>query len=117
LRIAKKNDICYSEFLTRLLRAQWHHRQKSALEWRIKRAKLPESKSLASLPFHTPARRQPQAGPHPDIRRHSEVQLGKIPAAQHKRHMNVVACVVACHTDPDAGENQNGHRKQFRDAD
>ena len=48
---AEKEDVSYSEFLTRLLRAQWHHRQESALAWRIKRANLPESWSLASFPF------------------------------------------------------------------
>jgi hypothetical protein len=28
---AEKEDVSYSEFLTRLLRAQWHHRQETAL--------------------------------------------------------------------------------------
>jgi hypothetical protein len=32
----------YSEFVAGLLRAQWHDRQESALEWRIRRANLPE---------------------------------------------------------------------------
>jgi DNA replication protein DnaC len=48
---AEKEDVTYSEFLTRLLRAQWHHRQETALAWRIKRANLPENWSLASFPF------------------------------------------------------------------
>ncbi len=48
---AEKEDVSYSEFLTRLLRAQWHHRQETALAWRIRQAKLPESWSLASFPF------------------------------------------------------------------
>jgi DNA replication protein DnaC len=51
LSAADKEDVSYSEFLTRLLRAQWHHRQESALAWRIKRANLPENWSLASFPF------------------------------------------------------------------
>jgi DNA replication protein DnaC len=51
LSAAEKEDVSYSEFLTRLLRAQWHHRQESALAWRIKRANLPENWSLASFPF------------------------------------------------------------------
>src|SRR5580700_8949438 len=38
---AEKEDLSYSEFLTRLLRAQWHNRQETALAWRIKRANLP----------------------------------------------------------------------------
>jgi DNA replication protein DnaC len=48
---AEKEDVSYSEFLTRLLRAQYHHRQETALAWRIKRANLPENWSLASFPF------------------------------------------------------------------
>jgi DNA replication protein DnaC len=51
LSAAEKEEVSYSEFLTRLLRAQWHHRQESALAWRIKRANLPENWSLASFPF------------------------------------------------------------------
>ena len=51
LSSAEKEDVSYTEFLTRLLRAQWHHRQETALAWRIKRASLPESWSLASFPF------------------------------------------------------------------
>lgn len=48
---AEKEDVSYSEFLTRLLRAQWHNRQETALAWRIKRADLPEKWSLATFPF------------------------------------------------------------------
>jgi DNA replication protein DnaC len=51
LRAAEKEDISYSEFLARLLRAQWHHRQETALEWRIRRANLPERWSLETFPF------------------------------------------------------------------
>jgi DNA replication protein DnaC len=51
LRAAEKQDVTYSEFLTRLLRAQWHHRQESALEYRIRRAQLPERWSLETFPF------------------------------------------------------------------
>src|SRR3954465_14724176 len=35
LRAAEKQQVSYSEFVAALLRAQWHHRQESALEWRI----------------------------------------------------------------------------------
>ena len=42
LRAAEKADPSYSEFVAGLLRAQWHDRQESALEWRIGRATLPE---------------------------------------------------------------------------
>jgi len=51
---AEKEDLSYSEFLTRLLRAQWHNRQETALAWRIKRANLPENWSLATFPFARP---------------------------------------------------------------
>jgi DNA replication protein DnaC len=40
-----------SDFLARLLRAQWHHRQETALAWRIKQAKLPQQWTLESFPF------------------------------------------------------------------
>jgi DNA replication protein DnaC len=40
-----------SDFLARLLRAQWHHRQETALAWRIKQAKLPQTWTLESFPF------------------------------------------------------------------
>jgi len=52
---AEKKQVTYSEFLLRLLRAEWHHKQESALNWRIKRAALPEQWTLESFPF----KRQP----------------------------------------------------------
>lgn len=52
---AEKKDLSYSEFVARLLRAQWHHRQESALAWRIDRARLPERWTLETFPF----KRQP----------------------------------------------------------
>lgn len=51
IRTATKQDISYEEFLLRLLRAQWHNRQETALAWRIKRAGLPEEWTLESFPF------------------------------------------------------------------
>lgn len=51
LRAAEKEDVTYSEFVTRLARAQWHARQEGALEWRIRRANLPERWSLDTFPF------------------------------------------------------------------
>jgi DNA replication protein DnaC len=51
LKAADKNDLGYQEWLARLLRAQWHHQQESALAWRIERAKLPETWSLESFPW------------------------------------------------------------------
>src|SRR5712691_23093 len=51
LRAAEKTDVSYSEFVAGLLRAQWHHRQESALEWRIRKANLPERWSLETFPY------------------------------------------------------------------
>ena len=51
LRAAESEDVTYSEFLARLLRAQWHARQDGALEWRIRRANLPERWSLETFPW------------------------------------------------------------------
>jgi DNA replication protein DnaC len=48
---AEKKHLSYSEFLARLLRAQWQHRQESALAWRIRQARLPEQWTLESFPF------------------------------------------------------------------
>ena len=46
-----RRTLTYSEFVTRLVRAQWHARQEGALEWRIRSAKLPERWSLETFPF------------------------------------------------------------------
>src|SRR3974390_1336423 len=51
LRAADKDDISYSEFVTRLVRAQWQARQECAREWRSQRAKLPERWTLETFPF------------------------------------------------------------------
>jgi hypothetical protein len=50
LRAAGKTDVSYSEFVAGL-RAQWHDRRESALEWRIRRANLPERWSLETFPW------------------------------------------------------------------
>ena len=52
---AEKKQLAYAELLLRLLRAEWHSKQESALNWRIKRAALPEEWTLESFPF----KRQP----------------------------------------------------------
>ena len=52
---ADQQDLGYQELLARLLRAQWHHRQETALGWRITRAGLPEAWTLESFPW----KRQP----------------------------------------------------------
>lgn len=55
LKLAENKQFAYAELLLRLLRAEWHGKQESALNWRIKRAALPEEWSLESFPF----KRQP----------------------------------------------------------
>lgn len=51
LRHAEEEQLAYTDLLLRLLRAQWHHKQEAALDWRIKRADLPEEWTLESFPF------------------------------------------------------------------
>jgi DNA replication protein DnaC len=51
LAAADKQDISYTEFFVRLMRSQWHARQETALEWRIRQANLPERWSLETFPF------------------------------------------------------------------
>jgi len=51
LRTAEKQDFSYSEFLVRLLRAQWHARQESSLKYRIRQAGIPELWSLETFPW------------------------------------------------------------------
>lgn len=48
---AAQEQPSYEEFLARLLRAQWHHRQESSLAYRIRQARLPESWTLESFPY------------------------------------------------------------------
>ena len=51
LKASEKEDVTYTDFLLGLLRPQWHARQEQSLEWRIKRAGLPEQWSLDTFPF------------------------------------------------------------------
>jgi len=51
LRAADKGYISYSDFVTRLVPAQWQAKQEGALEWRIRRANLPERCTLETFPF------------------------------------------------------------------
>jgi len=51
LRSAEQEGISYSDFVTRLVRAQWPAKQEGALEWRIRRANLPERWTLETFPF------------------------------------------------------------------
>jgi len=51
VRTAEEQDLTYTAFVLGLMRAQWHARQEQALDWRIKRAALPEQWSLETFPF------------------------------------------------------------------
>lgn len=51
IRRAEKEQIPYHEFLLRLVRPQWHAKQQQALQWRIKRAALPELFTLETFPY------------------------------------------------------------------
>ena len=51
LKGAREKSLADEELIVRLLRAQWHDRQEKALDWRIKRAGLPELWTLESFPF------------------------------------------------------------------
>jgi DNA replication protein DnaC len=75
LRAAEKRQISYAEFVAGLLREQWRERQESALEWRIRRADLPERWSLETFPYA----RQPGVN-RKQIRAFAELDF----AAQHE---------------------------------
>ena len=72
---ATKHQRTYQDFLARLLRAQWHHRQETALTWRIEKARLPETWTLETFPF----KRQPGV-PQRQIRALAELDF--IPKAE-----------------------------------
>jgi len=55
LKKAEKESLPFGTLFARLLRAEWHSRQESALAWRIRRAAMPEQWTLESFPF----KRQP----------------------------------------------------------
>jgi DNA replication protein DnaC len=48
---AEKEGLPFEKLMARLLRAEWHYRQESALAWRIRNAGMPEQWSLESFPF------------------------------------------------------------------
>jgi len=52
---AEKKGWTISQVMARLLRSQWHDRQERALDWRIRRAGMPEQWTLESFPY----KRQP----------------------------------------------------------
>lgn len=51
LKGADKEQPSYRQFLLKLMRAEWQARQDSALNYRIKRAKMPETWALDTFPF------------------------------------------------------------------
>ena len=51
VKTADQKGLSHAELWARLLRAEWHARQESALAWRIKNARLPEPWTLESFPF------------------------------------------------------------------
>lgn len=55
LAAAEQNELGYQDLIARLLRAQWHANQESALAWRIRRAGMAEDWTLESFPW----KRQP----------------------------------------------------------
>lgn len=56
---ASTEQSSYEVFLAKLLRAQYHHRQETALAYRIRQACLPESWTIESFPF----KKQPGVNP------------------------------------------------------
>jgi DNA replication protein DnaC len=48
---AEREHLPFEKLFARLLRAEWQHRQESALAWRIKQARMPEQWTLESFPF------------------------------------------------------------------
>lgn len=48
---ADREHLPFEKLFARLLRAEWQHRQESALSWRIKQARMPEQWTLESFPF------------------------------------------------------------------
>lgn len=72
---AEAESLPVKALLARLFRAEWHHRQESALTSRIKRAGMPESWTIESFPF----KKQPGVNQR-QIRTFAE--LGFIPKAE-----------------------------------
>jgi len=54
LRSADMDDISHSDFITRLVRAQSQATQEGALEWRNRRANLPERRLPLSVRISSP---------------------------------------------------------------
>jgi DNA replication protein DnaC len=110
LHAAEKAQVSYSEFVAGLLRSQWHDRQEGALEWRIRRADLPERWSLETFPWS----RQPSVN-RKQIRAFAELDF----VAQHENLVFVGETGVG-KTGLASGlllkALQNGYRCQFINA-
>src|SRR5450432_2400032 len=107
LRAAEKENVSYSQFVARVLRAQWHARQEGALEWRIKRANLPERWSLESFPYA----RQPEVN-RKQVRTFAELEfIAKTENIVWMGPTGVGKTGLACGLLLKA--LQNGHRCQF----
>lgn len=78
LEKAEKRQVSYSTFLAWLLREEYQHQQERSIEYRIKRAQLPERWSLSTFPF------KQQTGVHAAAIR----QLAKLGFIA--RHANIV---------------------------
>ena len=50
IKRAHKDKRGFEQWLARLLRAQWHRNQEKALDYRVRRARLPENWTLESFP-------------------------------------------------------------------
>src|SRR3990172_880320 len=48
---ADREHLPFEKLFARLMRAEWQHRQETALAWRIKQARMPEQWTLESFPF------------------------------------------------------------------
>jgi DNA replication protein DnaC len=107
LQTAEREQLSYSELFVGLLREQWYARQQGALEWRIRRATLPERWSLATFPWS----RQPGVN-RKQIRSFAELEfLGKAENIVLIGPTGVGKTGLACGILLQAIEN--GHRCQF----
>jgi hypothetical protein len=103
LHAAEKAQVSYSEFVAALLRSQWHDRQESALEWRIRRADLPERWSLETFPLVAPTQRESQTDPRlcrTRLRRQArELGIGLASGLLLKALQNGYRCQFICAQD------------------
>ena len=104
---AEKKQLSYQEFLLRLMRAEWHGKQESALNWRIKRAALPEQWTLESFPF----KRQP------GVSRRQIVGLASLDFVARAENLVFIGATAVGKTGLATGlllkALQNGHRGLF----